>query len=64
VSTMAMASRSLDGIVSRMCDDRSGRDLATMHAYLERRVSTHASEQKDLEPLLFRTTPGHCSTGD
>ncbi len=64
VSTMTMASGSINGIVSRMCDDHSARDLATMHAYLERRVATHASEQKDLEPLLFRTTPGHCATGD
>ncbi|HTQ41457.1 MAG TPA: hypothetical protein VMI75_01795 [Polyangiaceae bacterium] len=64
VSTMAMASRSVDGIVSRMCDDHAARDIAQMHAYLERRVSTHASEQKDLETLLYRTTPGHCSSGD
>jgi hypothetical protein len=64
VSTMTMASSSLDAIVSRMCDDRSARDLATMHAYLEKRVATHASEQKDLEPLLYRTTPGHCATND
>jgi hypothetical protein len=64
VCTMAMASRSVDGIVSRMCDDHAAKDIAQMHAYLERRVSTHASEQKDLETLLYRTTPGHCSTGD
>ncbi|HEX8789791.1 MAG TPA: hypothetical protein VF765_02485 [Polyangiaceae bacterium] len=64
VSTMTMASGSINGIVSRMCDDHAARDLATMHAYLERRVATHASEQKDLEPLLYRTTPGHCATND
>jgi len=64
VSTMAMASRSVDGIVSRMCDDHAARDIAQVHAYLERRVSTHASEQKDLETLLYRTSPGHCSAGD
>jgi hypothetical protein len=64
VSTMSMASGSINGIVSRMCDDRAARDLATMHGYLERRVATHASEQKDLEPLLYRTTPGHCATSD
>jgi hypothetical protein len=64
VSTMAMASRSIEGIVSRMCDDRAARDLARMHGYLERRVATHASEQKDLETLLYRTTPGHCASSD
>lgn len=64
VSTMAMASRSIDGIVSRMCEDRATRDVAAMHAYLEHRVAMHASEQKDLETLLYRTTPGHCATGD
>jgi hypothetical protein len=64
VSTMAMASRSIDSIVSRMCDEHAARDIAQMHAYLERRVATHASEQKDLETILYRTTPGHCSTGD
>jgi hypothetical protein len=64
VSTMSMASRSLDSIVSRMCEDRAAKDIAAIHAYLERRVATHASEQKDLEPLLYRTTPGHCAAGD
>jgi hypothetical protein len=64
VSTMAMASGSINSIVSRMCDEHATRDIAQIHAYLEKRVSTHASEQKDLETILYRTTPGHCSTGD
>jgi hypothetical protein len=61
VSTMSQASSSINAIVSRMCDEHATRDIAQLHGYLEHRGATHASEQKDLETVLFRTTPGHCA---
>ncbi len=64
VSTMSQASSSINAMVSRMCDDHATRDVAQLHAYLQQRGATHASEQKDLETVLFRTTPGHCASDE
>jgi hypothetical protein len=48
-------------VVSRMCDEKAAGDLAQLHTWAQKRVAGHASEQKDLETVLFRTAPGKCA---
>jgi hypothetical protein len=60
LSAAPQALDALGRIVTKMCDDKEAADLAQLHAWLQKRSASRASEQKDLEPLAFRTTPGKC----
>jgi hypothetical protein len=61
LSAAPQALDALGRIVTKMCEDKDAPDLGQLHAWLQKRSSARASEQKDLEPLAFRTTPGKCA---
>ena len=52
----------LDEIVTRLCDERAGADVAQLHAYLEKRAASHVSEARDLELVLHHASPGGCGS--
>jgi hypothetical protein len=51
----------LGRIVARMCDEKAAGDLALLHAWAQKRAAARVSDQRDLEPIVFRTTPGKCT---
>jgi hypothetical protein len=61
LSAMGDASRTIERIVEHLCESHANGDLTQIHGYLEKRIATHASEEKDLEEVLRRTTIGHCA---
>jgi hypothetical protein len=60
-SAVPEANDALGRIVTRMCAARQTVDLAQLHAWADRCAAVHASDQRDLEPIAFRTTPGKCA---
>jgi len=60
-SMMPHAIDAVGRIVTSMCEEKAAGDLAQLHAWAQRRSSARASEQKDLEPIVYRTTPGKCA---
>ena len=61
MSMMPHAVDAIGRIVTRMCEDKAAGELAIVHAWAAKRAALHASEQRDLEPIEFRTSPGHCA---
>jgi len=59
---MGQANDAVKRIVSKLCGEHAASDLATLHAYLQRRRDSHPSEEKDLETVLYDSSPGHCSS--
>jgi hypothetical protein len=55
------ATDAIGRIVTRMCEEKAAGDLAQLHAWAQRRSAARASEQKDLETIVYKTTPGKCA---
>ena len=53
--------RVLSAIVGRLCDDSAGGELGKLNTFLQRRVATHAGEQRALTILLRDTAQGGCA---